>query len=71
MDFPSLIDQLYRHGYKQADIRRMLKSEYDIVISQPTLHKIESGKTKDPRHSIGEAIVLLHHDLCAENLKSA
>lgn len=70
MDCTSLLDQIYRQGFKQADVRRILKSE-GVEVSQATLSKIERGETKDPRHSIGNAISVLHYQVCVENRKFA
>lgn len=70
MDYISLLDQLYRQGWSQADVRRYLKS-HEVNVSQSTLSKIERGDTKDPRSSIGNAISVLHYRVCIENQQSA
>ena len=54
MDWKSLIADLQRHGYTQPQIAAV------CGCGQATISDLAKGNTKEPRHSLGEALRRLH-----------
>ena len=53
MDWKSLIAEMQRHGLTQPRIAAI------CGCGQATVSDLASGTTKDPRHSLGEALMAL------------
>jgi transcriptional regulator with XRE-family HTH domain len=54
MDWQKLIAELQDHGYTQPQIAAA------CGCGQSTVSELSLGKTKEPRHSLGEALRALH-----------
>lgn len=56
MDWKKLIAELQAQGLTQPQIAER------CGCGQATISDLASGKTGDPRHSLGQALKALHHD---------
>jgi transcriptional regulator with XRE-family HTH domain len=63
MDWNSIIAEIQAHGYSQPQIASA------CGCAQATISDLASGNTKDPRHSLGQAIEALLQKLRADRAK--
>lgn len=65
MDWKSLIAEIQRHGYTQPQIAAV------CGCGQATISDLALGNTKEPRHSLGEALRRLRDQAVAADDRAA
>jgi transcriptional regulator with XRE-family HTH domain len=58
MDWTKLIAEIQERGLSQPQIAAKCEC------AQSTVSDLASGTTKEPRHSLGEALKALHYETC-------
>lgn len=62
MDIRTAINELMEAGYSESQIAR----EVSVTAHQPTIHRIKTGKTRNPGYELGNAIIELHRKVLGD-----
>lgn len=59
MDIQEIVSDLIESGLSEGAIAEMIGE-----VSQPTIHRIKTGETKNTSFRVGSALVDLHKNIC-------
>lgn len=62
MNWKNIIDELMNLGFTEQDIADDVSRKTGNRVMQSTIHKLKAGATKEPRHSLGEAVLAVHRE---------